>query len=175
MIRIIAQTLEEISFVCINHNLNYILVHNFTYFVRRWGLRWWGVFALAWGYYVIDVKREFDGAPSITAPYLLPTYRLGNEKTFPTKLKNKDLNKIMKIDNECLRTSGNSMFKEKVTEFLNFLSESEENKQLPSKTNLQLIQKKTLYNLQKMLLKEKLNIAPTGSPNLKSLSSSILN
>jgi len=81
----------------------------------------------------------------------------------------------MKIDNECLRTSGNSMFKEKVTEFLNFLSESEENKQLPSKTNLQLIQKKTLYNLQKMLLKEKLNIAPTGSPNLKSLSSSILN
>jgi len=47
----------------------------------------------------------------------------------------------MKIDNNCLRTSGNSIFKEKVTEFLNFLSESEENKQLPSEQILNLFEK----------------------------------
>ena len=47
----------------------------------------------------------------------------------------------MKIDNDCLRTSGNSTFKEKVTEFLNFLSESEENKQLPSEQILNLFEK----------------------------------
>jgi len=32
----------------------------------------------------------------------------------------------MKVDNECLRTSG----KGEITEFLNYLSKSEENKQL---------------------------------------------
>ena len=47
----------------------------------------------------------------------------------------------MKINNDCLRTSGNSTFKEKVTEFLNFLNESEENKQLPSEQILNLFEK----------------------------------
>ena len=74
----------------------------------------------------------------------------------------------MKVDNECLRTSG----KGEITEFLNYLSKSEENKQLPFK---QIYSKNTLYNLKKILLKEKPNIAPIGSPNLKSLSSSTLN
>jgi len=79
---------------------------------------------------IINIKHKFDGAPSNHCALFL-TYHLGNEKTFPTKLKNKVIKKIMKIDNDCLRTSGNSTFKEKVTEFLNFLNESEENKQLP--------------------------------------------
>ena len=47
----------------------------------------------------------------------------------------------MKINNDCLRTSGNSTFNEKVTEFLNLLSESEENKQLPSEQILNLHEK----------------------------------
>ena len=91
------------------------------------------------------------------------TYCLGNEKTFPMKLKNKVLSKIMKIDNECLRTSGNSMFKEKVNEFLNFLSESEVNKDFPQNKS-STYSKNTLYNLQKMSLKEKLNIAQLVLP-----------
>jgi len=33
---------------------------------------------------------------------------------FPMKLRNKVIKKIMKIDNDCLRTSGNSTFKEQV-------------------------------------------------------------
>jgi len=57
------------------------------------------------------------------------------------KLKNKVLKKFIKIDNDCLRTSGNSIFKEKVTDFLNFFSESEENKQLPSEQILNLFKK----------------------------------
>ena len=67
---------------------------------------------------LINIKCKFDGAPSDHCPLFI-TYHLGYEKTFPMKLKNKVLQKIMKIDNECLRTSGNSMFKENVTEFLN--------------------------------------------------------
>ena len=47
----------------------------------------------------------------------------------------------MKINNDCLRTSGNSTFKEKVTDFLNLLSKSEENKQLPSEQILNLFKK----------------------------------
>ena len=59
---------------------------------------------------VISIKHKFDGAPNDHCTLFL-TYHLGNEKTFPTKLKNKVLKKIMKIDNDCLRTSGNSTLK----------------------------------------------------------------
>ena len=70
----------------------------------------------------------------------------------------------MKIDNNCLRTSGNSTFKEKITEFLNTLRESEENKQLPSEQILILFEKHIVQSTKDVTMKDKPNIALTGSP-----------
>ena len=60
----------------------------------------------------------------------------------------------MKIDNDCLRTSGNSTFKEKVTEFLNFLSESEEKKKLPSEQTLNLFEKHIVQSAKDIIKRE---------------------
>ena len=61
----------------------------------------------------------------------------------PQTEKAKSKKKVMKIDNKCLRTYGNAMFKEKVYEFLDSLSENdtEENKQLSFKQILIMCKK----------------------------------
>ena len=60
----------------------------------------------------------------------------------------------MKIDNECLRTSGNLTFKEKGTEVLNYLSESEENTQLPSEQILNLFEKHIVQSTEEVAKEE---------------------
>jgi len=91
---------------------------------------------------VIDVKCKFDGASSNHSTLFI-TYESGNKKILPSKEKHNLLKNNMKLDNEHLRINGNTMFKKKVHDFLDSLSErdTEESKQLSSKHILSMFEK----------------------------------